>query len=529
MIIWQSVKKYFTTLADAYTWRFVALLFVIQFFCKGILSVIANNGMFPMFKLAGVSATDLQVYTALAMSPWAMKPLVGVVCDTFSLGGYHKRYWMVIGCLCGIAGTFALIVELHVVVVTVLFFLFIHLEISILDLLSEGKYAEIMGKHPATSSAIITFVNGAQRGGLVVALLFIGPMEDASLFQPLFLIALFAAMAPFFFVLLGWLPEERRHESDEGLRRVGCSTLLFDAQRAVKDRRILAVVAVSGLLSPILSALAAYASRVAGLVFALCALVACTVAAFYAFPPVIARVALFQILFSAGQINIGSAMDYFYTASETCLPGGPHFSYKYYITYTGLISATFSLFAVIAYQVLFGKWRFRSILLFGSVLGIIASMFDLVLIMRWNVAWGVPDKWFYVLGEAIVENVVATMLWIPTSTIIGKVCPPGLEATVYAFIAGVANLGNTVSQIMGAVALDVVGLQTVEPHCNWDALPWLSLVGHTVVPAVVGIPAIWLIPNIRQTDHIYDQPAESTDDDDFELDAMTFDSEIVAE
>jgi hypothetical protein len=40
---------------------------------------------------------------------------------------------------------------------------------------------------------------------------------------------------------------------------------------------------------------------------------------------------------------------------------------------------------------------------------------------------GVSDKVFYMFGEAVVENVIILIVWIPSNTIIGKVCPEGFE------------------------------------------------------------------------------------------------------
>jgi hypothetical protein len=213
-----AVKKFFLDLAHAYSWRFVSILFIVNFCCKGILYIVANNGMLPLFKAHGADAAQLQMFSALCMSPWAMKPLFGVLSDTIALGQYHKRYWMLIGCAFGIFGAFMLIVQLQLVSITVLFFFFIHMELAILDLLCEGKYAELMADHPESGSNIITFVNGCQNAGYIVALLFVGPLADAALFQPLFLIALIAAASPVAFISMGWVPEERRHINEPGTK-----------------------------------------------------------------------------------------------------------------------------------------------------------------------------------------------------------------------------------------------------------------------------------------------------------------------
>ena len=41
-----------------------------------------------------------------------------------------------------------------------------------------------------------------------------------------------------------------------------------------------------------------------------------------------------------------------YTADEDCVPGGPHFDYTYYITYTTIVGAVSGLVGVAIFQVI---------------------------------------------------------------------------------------------------------------------------------------------------------------------------------
>ena len=107
---------------------------------------------------------------------------------------------------------------------------------------------------------------------------------------------------------------------------------------------------------------------------------------------------------SMSWISIGSALGYYYTASEQCVPGGPGFDYTYYITVTGVVGSIVNFFGVILYQNFLSSWRFRPALIFTLVLGSLASIIDLIIIMRWNVAIGIPDKVFFLLG--MCENVL---------------------------------------------------------------------------------------------------------------------------
>ena len=75
-----------------------------------------------------------------------MKGLIGALSDAFPLLGYHKKYYMVFAALLGTLGAACLAFTPAAVVggapaVAASFFFLCHLEISVLDLLCEGKYA----------------------------------------------------------------------------------------------------------------------------------------------------------------------------------------------------------------------------------------------------------------------------------------------------------------------------------------------------------------------------------------------------
>lgn len=66
-------------------------------------------------------------------------------------------------------------------------------------------------------------------------------------------------------------------------------------------------------------------------------------------------------------------------------------------------------------------WRFRPALIFTIVIGSLAPMVDLVIVMRWNEAIGISDEVFFLLGNAIFENLVVILLAIPMSAVYAKV------------------------------------------------------------------------------------------------------------
>merc|ERR550539_1242474 len=80
----------------------------------------------------------------------------------------------------------------------------------------------------------------------------------------------------------------------------------------------------------------------------------------------------------------------------------------------------------------------------------------MILFARLNHTFGIPDKVF-VLGSTVAQNVIFTWQWMPQVVILSFLCPKGMEATMYALLAGCHNLGNTIAANCGAVMLQWLG------------------------------------------------------------------------
>lgn len=521
----RSIRCYFGRVLAVFSWRFVGFLFFSQFFIKGALHRLSMGAMLPLFKALGVDAVQFQLYMTVAMVPWSIKPLVGLASDLVVLGGYHKRWWMVQSIVVGTASA-ALLLVVHSAAggpgVMVLCFVGLHYEISVLDLLSEGKYAQIMRDEPRSGSDVITLVNGYQMAGGIVAMSFVGYMADRGYWAALFVIFMCLALVPLAPAIAGWLPEQKRNIAQQGMReccrsrgrrrRRGCcccvsELFMVDRDRFRSQKQIILVVGFTGLAGPVMAVISTYGSRIAGIVVAAIMMVGALAGSKVAFNDMVFRVALYQTLSAVSKPSIGGALDYFYTADEVCLPGGPHFSFKYYLTYTGLVGTAVSFVAVWIYQAWFSKWRYRSVLIFTTVLVGVAGIMDLLMVLRVNIALGISDHVAYIAGEAVFENVLIMLYWIPSSAILSKVVPKGMESSSYAFLAGLSNFSGMVSELTGAMIYDAAGVKTtvstaVGGSCNFEALWWLVIAFHIILPILIGVPAALLIPNCKQTEEL---------------------------
>ena len=160
---------------------------------KGALYYIVVLSQLPYYREMGVGAAQYQIYGSIANTPWAMKGLIGAISDALPLGGYHKRGYIAGSCVVGVA-SFALLAAVpfaadHARICAALFFL-ASVELSVVDLLCEGRYAEMMVKHPQTGSDLVTWVWMSYHVGALIGSTLTGPMADFVSPRAIFWVAL---------------------------------------------------------------------------------------------------------------------------------------------------------------------------------------------------------------------------------------------------------------------------------------------------------------------------------------------------
>lgn len=479
---------------DACGWRFLMFLLFSQFCGKGIIITLVDLTVLPLFKNAGVDAASMQLLQVVILLPWSLKPIIGLCSDYILLFGFHKRGWLLIGILMGVGSSILLCFVYTSIPLTVCCLVGIHFQLSLIDLLSEGKYAEIRNANPHIGSDLTTLVQGMQLTGAMISVICVGPLADRKQFFVLFLIAAICCASPLVPTLLGWMPEPRKWPPK-------CIELV-ERERLRTEWRIICVVAfcgMAGITTSMSSSL--LPSPIYGLIIALVLMILCLVGCALSFPRLITCVALYQVITTIAQPSMGGAMDYFYTAGPECLPDGPHFSFTYYITYAGIVGILISIVGTVLYAFLLSKLRFRKVLLLTSILVGAAGLSDLFIILRWNTAIGIPDQTAYIVGEAVVEPLVGMLQWIPTNALITIAATHGTESTCFALMAGISNFARLLSQLSGAIIFTAAGVSTsATKECDFGSLWWLVLICHVVSPTVLGVAATWLIPDREQNE-----------------------------
>ncbi|KAJ8561150.1 hypothetical protein K7X08_027340 [Anisodus acutangulus] len=180
--------------------------------------------------------------------------------------------------------------------------------------------------------------------------------------------------------------------------------------------------------------------------------------------PEVWRPCLYMYLSFALSVDIQEGMFYWATDSK----GGPHFS-KESIGYISAVASIGSLLGAILYQYGLKDHSFRDVLFWTQLLFGLSGMLDLVLVLRLNLKFGIPDYFFMVM-DASVSQMVGRLKWMPLLVLSSKLCPPGIEGTFFALLMSIDNTGLMTSRWGGGLLLHVFKITRTKFHNLWLAI-----------------------------------------------------------
>ncbi|WP_071516200.1 folate/biopterin family MFS transporter [Geitlerinema sp. PCC 9228] len=146
-----------------------------------------------------------------------------------------------------------------------------------------------------------------------------------------------------------------------------------------------------------------------------------------------------------------------------------------------LVTSVASLVGIWLFQRFFKQLPFRKIFGWSTVISAALGMTTLLLVTHANRAIGIDDRWFS-LGDSLILTVMGQIAYMPVLVLAARLCPPGVEATLFALLMSITNLASVLSHEFGAVLMH--WLQITES--NFENL-WLLVVianGSTLLPLV---------------------------------------------
>ncbi|MBD2692010.1 folate/biopterin family MFS transporter [Anabaena catenula] len=167
-----------------------------------------------------------------------------------------------------------------------------------------------------------------------------------------------------------------------------------------------------------------------------------------------------------------------------------------------LVTSLASLIGIWIFQRFLKSVPFRVICGWSILISAILRMTMLLLVTHTNRTLGIDDKWFS-LGDSLILAVMGQIAFMPVMVLAARICPLGIEATLFALLMSIFNLGGAISKELGALSMQCLGITDT----NFDAL-WL-LVIITNLSALLPLPFLNWLPVEQEESEMATLPATS--------------------
>ncbi|VAH30108.1 unnamed protein product [Triticum turgidum subsp. durum] len=153
-----------------------------------------------------------------------------------------------------------------------------------------------------------------------------------------------------------------------------------------------------------------------------------------------------------------------------------------------LVTSIASLLSVGIYNYFLKAVHLRKIFLVTTIIGSALGMTQVLLVTGLNRQFGISDEWFSI-GDSLIITVLGQAAFMPVLVLAAKLCPPGMEATLFATLMSISNAGSVTGGLVGAGLTKIFGV-TRESFGN---LPLLIIVCN--LSSLLPLPLLGLLPD----------------------------------
>ncbi len=402
----------------------VAILTV--YFVQGILGLARLAVSFFLKDDLGLTPAEVAALTGIASLPWVIKPLFGLMSDGLPIFGYRRRPYLIISGLLGTVSWLMLATVVDSATSATVAMLMTSLSVAVSDVIVDSLVVEKAREESiAQAGSIQSLCWGVSAvGGLITAYLSGWLLEEFSNNVVFEITATF----PLFVSAVAWLiVEEKINIKDSPQSLV--KGQIQEVFKALKQKSIWLPVA---------------------------------------------------FLFIWQATPTADSAFFFFSTNE--LGFEPEFLGR-----VRLVTSLASIVGILVFQKFLKNISFRQILGWSTVIAATLGMTALLLVTHTNRIIGISDRVFS-LGDSLILTVMAQITWMPVLVLSARLCPKGVEATLFALLMSVWNLSLLLSHEISAVLTSWLGVT----ETNFDRL-WL-LVIITNLSTLLPLPFIGWLP-----------------------------------
>ena len=208
--------------------------------------------------------------------------------------------------------------------------------------------------------------------------------------------------------------------------------------------------------------------------------------------PAILWSALFLFIWRATP-NSGSSLSY-YMIDE--LAFDPEFFGR-----LSLIGHAMGIVGVVIFRKFLISVSLKKLLFWIIVASVVLSLPTIGLVYGWYEYLGMSPKMF-AMADTFISGPLTEIAFLPLLVLVARVCPKGIEATMFALLASIMNIGLVVSDLGGAWLVTIFDVHQATDvlaadYTNIDKVLWIA-----ILSSFLPMPLIRFLPDIRATDEL---------------------------
>lgn len=406
---------------------------LLVYFVQGVLGLARLAVSFFLKDELALSPAQVSALMGVAALPWMIKPLFGFVSDGLPIFGYRRRPYLILSGLIGMLAWTLLATVVHTAWAATAAIALGSLSVAFSDVIVDSLVVERARKESLQNAGSLQSICwGASALGGLITAYFSGSLLEHFSNRTVFGIT---ATFPLIVSLVAWWISESRieHESEW--------TAVWQQMKQLKG-----AITQKAIWLP----------------------------------------TAFLFLWQA--TPTADAAFFFFTTNE--LGFQPEFLGR-----VRLVTSLASLIGIWVFQRFMRSMPFRVIFGWTTVISAVLGMTMLLLVTHTNRAIGIDDHWFS-LGDSLILTVMGQIAYMPVLVLAARLCPPGVEATLFALLMSVTNMAGLVSYEFGAVLMHWLGIT----ETNFTQL-WL-LVVITNLSTLLPLPFLGWLPDAESSQQL---------------------------
>jgi folate/biopterin transporter len=402
---------------------------LLVYFVQGILGLARLAVSFFLKDELALSPAEVSALMGIVAIPWMVKPLFGFISDGVPIFGYRRRPYLILAGLLGATSWVMMATIVHTAWAATAAIALGSLSVAVSDVIVDSIVVSRARNESVSAAGSLQSLSwGASALGGLITAYFSGSLLQRFDTQTIFLIT---ATFPLIVSAVAWLIDEKRTDRKSDFTAVKRQLILL--KKAVSQKNIWMPTA---------------------------------------------------FLFF-WQAMPGSESAFFYFSTNEL-----HFEPEF-LGRIRLVSSFAAIVGIWVFQRFLKTVPFRVIFGWSTVISAALGLTTLILVTHTNRALGIDDKWFS-LGDSLILTVMGQIAFMPVLVLAARLCPKGVEATLFALLMSVVNVSGVLSHELGALLTYWLGVT----ETNFDRL-WL-LVLITNLSTLLPLPLLNWLPSAEE-------------------------------